>query len=403
MSQLILIITESCNLRCKYCVYSTHYPYIKGYSDKVMSFDVAKKAIDFYMELHEKRLESGFLKKPVVTFYGGEALLEFELLKKIVNYCEEKKFAPSYNITTNGTIMNEKIINFLIDNQINVAISFDGNKEQHDRNRVFSNKRGSFEVIFKNICKLQEEKKKRNYKQALLFLCCYDTYTDMEDVVNFFDKNHDLFEPYSIMYNKIHKYKTSYYNYCDNQCKEKKDGYVQDVHINSLKRLRNKFTDNLLNGIKPPVALTSVFSNLIIMAIKSKGEFSSSCNACTVGSKIAVDPEGLFYVCERMAQTCSIGDVENGINFDKVNQLQNKFLSIINEKCIDCPLSRLCDFCYIHLAKENKLEFDDEFCRDNKMNLPKLLTANVSILESNPNSFDDLMHAITPEMNDDYK
>ena len=77
--QLVLQVTQNCNLRCDYCVYSGNYDN-RTHSNKVMSFDIAKKAMD-YLILHSDELD-----EIVIGFYGGEPLLNFELIKKCVEY-----------------------------------------------------------------------------------------------------------------------------------------------------------------------------------------------------------------------------------------------------------------------------------------------------------------------------
>ena len=67
MAQLILILTEDCNLRCKYCVFSEQYPNIKTYSNKVMDFETAKLAIDEYISLYNDKVKYGYRKKPIIS------------------------------------------------------------------------------------------------------------------------------------------------------------------------------------------------------------------------------------------------------------------------------------------------------------------------------------------------
>ncbi|MGE1060996.1 hypothetical protein ACQGSG_29185, partial [Bacillus sp. GMa5/1] len=78
-SQLILILTEKCNLRCEYCIYNDKYPEEMGYSDEGMDFETATKAVDMYYQLHMERVKRGHKKFPVITMYGGEPLLKFDL------------------------------------------------------------------------------------------------------------------------------------------------------------------------------------------------------------------------------------------------------------------------------------------------------------------------------------
>ncbi|MFX0142212.1 MAG: 4Fe-4S cluster-binding domain-containing protein, partial [Candidatus Hodarchaeota archaeon] len=82
VGQLVLNISERCNMRCEYCAYSGSYYYNRKHSSKMMNFNTAKKVLDFYYKTNKKE------KKMVIGFYGGEPLLNFQLIKRIINYIE---------------------------------------------------------------------------------------------------------------------------------------------------------------------------------------------------------------------------------------------------------------------------------------------------------------------------
>ena len=87
------------------------------------------------------------------------SLSEFDLMKKVIDYCKSKNFKVNFNVTTNGTIMSEEMIDFIIANKIVVTFSLDGHKDDHDRNRVLQNNTPTFDCIFENLKKLQFAKK----------------------------------------------------------------------------------------------------------------------------------------------------------------------------------------------------------------------------------------------------
>jgi Arylsulfatase regulator (Fe-S oxidoreductase) len=400
VSQLILIVTEDCNMRCKYCIYSDNYPTIKGYSSKKMSFEVAKKSIDYYYELHKKRVENGIKKDPAVTFYGGEPFLEIDLLNNIIGYCKEKGYNFTFFVTTNGTLMNDKIINFIIENNIIVAFSLDGNKDNHDRNRLLSNDKCTHDLILQNLSKLQNEKKRRKIKYPILFSCCYDMYSDLNEIINFFKNNSDLFEPYSIIYNQINKYDTLYYDYCEELHSKGLISTSKYSLTESLKIILDQFNSKLITNQEVDSEYISLFSAAVVLGSRIKGIHSACGNACFPGSKIAASPDGEFYICEKMSQQCSIGNVETGINWSNLNKLYRNYFDIVNSNCSNCPFSRLCNLCYIHLAKDEKLEFNTQLCKDMKKSIPISLSTVFSNLESNPNAYDSILNKIRPEVFD---
>ncbi|MEA3295822.1 MAG: radical SAM protein [Patescibacteria group bacterium] len=134
MNQLSLEITQNCNLRCKYCVYGEDYFYYRSRSNKEMEYEVTKKGIEYVFNIINERNKKEFS----LSFYGGEPLLNFEIIKKIVKYSKKlfNKWKLRFSITTNGTLIDEEIINFLILNNFQVLISLDGPKDVHDAKRI---------------------------------------------------------------------------------------------------------------------------------------------------------------------------------------------------------------------------------------------------------------------------
>ena len=142
---LCLHICHDCNLRCKYCFAGTGD--YKG-NREFMSEEVALKAVDFLIE------NSGNRKILEMDFFGGEPLLNFDVVKKTVEYANEKASALGkkflFTMTTNGVLLKGEIADWLNENMENVVLSLDGRKEIHDDVRKTINGKGSFEVIIEN-------------------------------------------------------------------------------------------------------------------------------------------------------------------------------------------------------------------------------------------------------------
>lgn len=145
-----LLVVQDCNLRCSYC-YAGDGKYQKS---GIMDITTAKKSVDFLIE-NSKRDNLG------ICFFGGEPLLNFKLIKEVVEYCNEKekeigkKFA--FSMTSNGTLLNDEIEEFIIKNHIKLQISIDGDKETHDLNRYYSGKIGSHDTVLKKTKSLREK------------------------------------------------------------------------------------------------------------------------------------------------------------------------------------------------------------------------------------------------------
>ena len=153
---LCLHIAHTCNLNCSYCFASQG----KYNGDRaVMSFETGKRALDFLIE------NSGTRHNLEVDFFGGEPLMNWEVVKQLVEYARsiEKQHNKNFRftLTTNGMLVDNEVIEFANREMSNVVLSLDGRKEIHDRYRVDYAGKGSWETI---VPKFQEFVKKRGGK-----------------------------------------------------------------------------------------------------------------------------------------------------------------------------------------------------------------------------------------------
>ena len=140
---LCLHIAHDCNLACKYC-FADEGEY-HGQKRELMSLEVGKKALDFLIE------NSGNRVNLEVDFFGGEPLMNFDVVKEIVAYGRSREKEANKNfrftLTTNGVLLNDDVIEFCNKEISNVVLSLDGRKEIHDKMRPTRNGKGSFDVI----------------------------------------------------------------------------------------------------------------------------------------------------------------------------------------------------------------------------------------------------------------
>ncbi|NLJ88846.1 MAG: thioether cross-link-forming SCIFF peptide maturase [Epulopiscium sp.] len=155
---LCLHIAHDCNLKCKYC-FAGEGEY-RG-SRSLMSKEVGIKAIDFLIEA------SGNRRNLEIDFFGGEPLMNFDVVKEIVDYArsieKEKNKNFRFTITTNGLLLDDEIQDYINNNMHNVVLSIDGRKEIHDKMRYTKNNTGSYDIILPKIKKMAESRKHKNY------------------------------------------------------------------------------------------------------------------------------------------------------------------------------------------------------------------------------------------------
>ena len=155
---LCLHVAHSCNLNCAYCFASQG----KYQGDRaLMSFEVGKRALDFLIE------NSGTRRNLEVDFFGGEPSLNFDVVKRLVEYARsiegEKNKNFRFTYTTNGMILTDEMIEFLNKECHNVVLSLDGRKEVNDHFRVDYSGKGSYDTIVPNFKRLVESRGGQGY------------------------------------------------------------------------------------------------------------------------------------------------------------------------------------------------------------------------------------------------
>lgn len=148
---LYLILTDLCNIRCKYCFFEGGIP--KGHRFTRMSVETAKKGIDLFARSLAPDAWTGPDSRPMIILYGGEALLNWEVARSALEYVALLKAngtlpeSTRVTLNTNGTLLTPEIAEVLAYHKVNVAISVDGPKEVHDAMRVDPAGCGTFERV----------------------------------------------------------------------------------------------------------------------------------------------------------------------------------------------------------------------------------------------------------------
>lgn len=155
---LCLHIAHTCNLNCSYCFASQG----KYHGERaLMSYEVGKRALDFLVE------NSGSRHNLEVDFFGGEPLMNFDVVKKLVEYArsieKEKNKHFRFTLTTNGVLVDDDVIDFANKEMSNVVLSLDGRKKVHDRYRVDYAGNGSWEKIVPKFQKFVKERGDKDY------------------------------------------------------------------------------------------------------------------------------------------------------------------------------------------------------------------------------------------------
>jgi uncharacterized protein len=162
LTTMVLNVTNQCNLACTYCYEYGEDKIVdteNGKKPKFMSTDTARQSVEFMLK------ESGDLPVAHLTFFGGETLMNYPVLKDTIAYARQRAAElgkqVDFSLTTNATLLKPDVIEFLADNDVGVTISIDGPADMQDKFRVFHNGAGSYDVIAPKIRSLLARHKTR--------------------------------------------------------------------------------------------------------------------------------------------------------------------------------------------------------------------------------------------------
>jgi len=153
LQTVVMNVTNQCNLSCSYCYeYGEDRISTPDGKTKFMSEETARSTVDFLLNQSPGR------RMVHLTFFGGETLLNFKVVKSTIEYARNKAADigkdVDFSMTTNATMLTSEIISFLAENNVGVTVSIDGPKESNDQFRVFHNGKGSYDVIAPKIKEL---------------------------------------------------------------------------------------------------------------------------------------------------------------------------------------------------------------------------------------------------------
>lgn len=379
LSFFIFQVTQGCNLRCAYCPYSQSNEKIRHHKNINMTWEVAKKGLDFYFQ---HSVDSNFIG---IGFYGGEPLLNFELVNRIVDYSNRLFEGKDihYSITTNGTLLTDEIISFMEKNNFQLLISLDGDKDSTDKNRHFAgNDLSVFDVVLKKI-KMIQEKHKLLFKKMTINMVL-DPSLNMEVYEKLLDKypfleNTNLYtvkidDSYSDKKNIISNDFINSYNYKIFLCLlETIDNFHFEKETKLFESQKKLLKDEFNNGTRNKVAEYI------------EKDFITS-GMCLPGmTKTFVSVNGDFYPCERVNEKLKdmiIGNVKDGYNLKNINNLMH-FNRKFGNRCINCFAVRECNLCPEQFGVSGLEENEEslQVCRAQRENFVQALKDRMSYNE----------------------
>lgn len=378
-----------------------------------MSCETAKKAIKHFLD-HDLAREG----KYPITFYGGEPLLEFhhlfrECVRFAVDYAASLNKEVRFSITTNGTLLNDEIVDFLVEHDFLVLTSFDGLKEPHDRYRVFPGGTGSFDLVLKNLLRFAErypDYKKRGINVTLA------PPLRLEETARLVDglAAHYPIIRASLVYTgadyrfedgteSATRYGCSSCSACESDKGIESFRSFEPEDAVQLKTMWNEAVERITSyGIveareRFPL-MTGLFGSQIgslherhVLRRPSEWVFMVP---CVPGfTRRYVDVDGNYRICERVDRSEShvLGNVRDGLDpaeLNRVLEMRRHF-----GDCANCSALKSCDLCYARIPYTDDASggYDAGFesaCVQTRRRLEELLPVYTGIMERNPKAFE---------------
>lgn len=346
-SHLILQTTKNCNLECRYCTYAGDGFYDRQHSIENMRFTVAKKALDLFWQ------HSQDTNNVTISFYGGEPLINFELIKQAINYSEilfDLKDI-TFTITTNGILLNKSKFDFLEKHNVYITVSLDGPREINDRFRKNRYGVGSFDTVINNLISMAEIKPDY-YKNNISVNSVVTPFSDIPTIKDFFVNKMKISEDRVSMSNINTEGLDLIFDETLNLCNPEYKRFVDKEKNKEFEKYKMIYNDKSI--------LPHIYHHF---------------GPCIpISKKMFVSTEGKFYPCEKVSELndiCCIGDIDKGINYLSIYDVVN--IGLIDEKsCKNCWAIRYCSMCIAEIAgnrKEDIIETKRNLCEAKKRNI----------------------------------
>jgi len=392
--QFLIEVTDKCNLNCKYCGYGLLYSNYDERNRCEQSFHRVRLMIDYLVELWKSPLNISHNNTFFIGFYGGEPLLNVELIKKTVSYFESlelKNIHLQYNITTNGLLL-DKFMDFLEQKKFRTLISLDGNK-YHNSYRVTKQGKESFEKIISNVESIRN-KYPEYYKEYVNFNAVLHNRNSFGEVFDFifetFGKEPRIAELntnaiaagkenefYEMFLSKNESYKTSaFVNKPENDLLNDSRTVIFDEFINC-------YSGNSFNSY------TDLFFH------KKDKRYIPTGTCLPFQRKIFLTVNGKILPCEKIGHDLPLGYVSDDkieIDADQVASLYSEMYSNVVDQCRSCSSWRNCGHCIYYMRKENEKTRCQYYSKNNHNSF--YFGNNISYAEENPALYEKLYNEV---------
>lgn len=392
--QIILELTESCDLRCGYCIYNEHHPKYRGFSTRDMSFETAKKAIDYILkDFHGKKF--------ALTFYGGEPIVNFNVMKKCIDYTlrNYKNIKISVSFTTNLTLITRDIARYFSEieaDSVDIMCSIDGPQEIHNKYRKYQNGIGSHKDAIRGLKYLLDEFYNVDLKHTISVNCVIAPPYERKKlwrIKDYFEKELNL--PKEIQCNY------AYMDLEDMDIDLNDKEFIEDNEYRILQSspLEEWAIDKMIQGEKEKSVFDIVsldmarISNRIIEKEPVKRTFLQG-NCIPGNRRVYVTVDGKFRACEKIGDSPYLGDCDNGFDIDAMYKIYvEDYSKCFSKICDKCWARMLCSVCYERTLDQNGIidSVEEKVCGGSRRIIKDMLVNYYRYYESDKDNLKEML------------
>ena len=326
----IIATTEQCNLRCTYCCYSGEYKGNHSHNSRTLCEGDIQAIYDF--------IDKTANTKPIrISFYGGEPLVNYPLVQYAIQAGQQRwEDDVTFSVSTNGTLLTEERIDWLVNNGVELAISIDGTQPFHDANRVDAKGNGSYTKV-RNALSYLHHNTFNKYPKVVLMMTLSSVST-LVPIAQAWHKDEVL------------------QHYAPTHISGLTPNFSQGVKKEDWETLKTQYIQ-LLDTYEqhPEWSVLQTFFDEIVAYWKNRPVFevseSTPLSTCMpVNTKLYIDANLQLAVCEKFNDRFRIGSINGGIDWQKANKMTKEYYRKRENRCAYCPAVRMCNMCLTSIA-----------------------------------------------------
>lgn len=326
----IIAITEQCNLRCTYCCYSGEYEGNHSHNSRTLCEGDIQAIYDFIAKTAKT--------KPIrISFYGGEPFVNYPLVQYAIQLGQQRwEDDVTFSVSTNGTLLTEERIDWLVKNGVELAISIDGTQPFHDAHRVDAKGNGSYAKV-RNALAYLHNNTFNQYPKVVLMM----TLSSVSTLISIAQAWHE---------DEVLQH------YAPTHISGLTPNFSRGVEKEEWETLKTQYTI-LLNAYEqhPEWSVLQTFFDEFVDYWKNRPVYevseSTPLSTCMpVNTKLYIDANLQLAVCEKFNDRFRIGSINDGIDWQKANEMTKEYYRKRENRCTYCPAVRMCNMCLTSIA-----------------------------------------------------